>query len=170
MAEFHDPDSLVRATERAYHEGYRMMDAHTPYPIEALTEALHLRRNKLPLIVLIGGLVGGSLGYLLMYWTSVIDYPINVGGRPLHSWPAFIPITFECTVLGAALSAVLGLFGLCGLPMPYHPTFNAPNFALASRDRFFLSIDSRDPRFNYEETKRFLQGLNPTEVTDVDLY
>jgi hypothetical protein len=168
MAEFDKPEALLAATRRAYEEGYRKMDAYTPYPIEELSEALGFRRNRLPLIVLIGGLLGAIGGYGLMYWTSVIDYPINVGGRPFNSWPSFIPITFETTVLIASLSAVLGLLALNELPMPNHPVFNTPNFEMASRDRFFLCIEADDPRFDHERTKDFLKSLNAREVTDVE--
>lgn len=168
MAEFDTPQALLIATRRAYAEGYRKMDAYTPFPIEELAEALGFHRNRLPLLVLIGGICGALGGYGLLYWTSVIDYPLNVGGRPFHSWPAFIPITFETTVLCAALAAVLGLLALNGLPMPYHPVFNAPNFALASRNRFFLCIEAIDPSFEPERTRRFLSELNAREVTDVE--
>ena len=167
MAEFEDPTSLVTATERAHHEGYRHMDAYSPYPIEELHDALGARHTKLPLIVLIGGLVGCIGGYALQYWSSVIAYPLNIGGKPLHSWPAFIPVTFECTILAAALSCVLGMLALNGLPMPYHPVFNLPRFALASRNRFFLCIEAKDPKFDLEATRRFLESLEPREVSTV---
>ena len=167
MAEFDDASTLVAAAHRAHHEGYRCMDAYSPFPIEELHEALGARHTKLPLIVLIGGLVGCIAGYALQYWVSVIAYPLNVGGKPFHSWPAFIPVTFECTILGAALSAVLGMLALNGLPMPYHPVFNVPRFALASRNRFFIVIEAKDPKFELEETRRFLETLNPREVTTV---
>jgi hypothetical protein len=167
MAEFDDPTSLVTATERAHHEGYRNMDAYSPFPIEELHEALGSKHTRLPLIVLIGGLVGCIGGYTLEYWSSVIAYPLNIGGKPLHSWPAFIPVTFECTILGAALSAVLGMLALNGLPQPYHPVFNVPRFALASRNRFFLCIESTDPKFDLETTRQFLETLSPREVTTV---
>ena len=167
MAEFEDPTSLVTATERAHHEGYRRMDAYSPYPIEELHHALGARHTRLPLVVLIGGLAGGIGGYALEYWSSVIAYPLNIGGKPLHSWPAFIPVTFECTILAAALSCVLGMLALNGLPMPYHPVFNLPRFALASRNRFFLCIESKDPKFDIEATRRFLETLNPREVSTV---
>jgi len=167
MAEFDDPTSLVTATERAHHEGYRRMDAYSPFPIEELHEALGSAPSRLPLIVLIGGLVGCIGGYALEYWSSVIAYPLNIGGKPLHSWPAFIPVTFECTILAAALSCVLGMLALNGLPMPYHPVFNLPRFALASRNRFFLCIESKDPKFDLEVTRRFLETLNPREVSTV---
>ena len=167
MAEFDDPGSLVSATERAHREGYRRMDAYSPYPIEELHEALGGHHTRLPLIVLIGGLCGCIGGYALEYWSSVIAYPLNIGGKPLHSWPAFIPVTFECTILAAALSCVLGMLALNGLPMPYHPVFNLPRFALASRNRFFLCIESKDPQFDIEATRRFLETLNPREVSTV---
>jgi len=167
MAEFEDPTSLVHATHKAYHEGYRAMDAYSPYPIEELHEALGSHHTRLPLIVLIGGLAGCIGGYLLQYWVSALAYPVNIGGKPLHSWPAFIPVTFECTILVAALSCVLGMLALNGLPQPYHPVFNVPRFALASRNRFFLCIESQDPKFDIEGTRRFLETLDPREVTTV---
>ena len=167
MAEFDDPTAFVAAARLARQQGYRRMDAYSPFPIEELHEALGLRPTWLPLVVLIGGLVGAAVGYGLQYWTSAVAYPLNVGGRPLHSWPAFIPVTFECAVLAAALSAVLGMLALNGLPMPYHPVFNVPRFALASRNRFFLCIETRDPRFDLEDTRRFLETLTPYEVSDV---
>ena len=167
MAEFDNPTSLVTATERAHGEGYRCMDAYSPYPIEELHHALGSKPTKLPLIVLIGGLIGCIGGYALQYWSSVIAYPLNIGGKPLHSWPAFIPVTFECTILAAALSCVLGMLALNGLPMPYHAVFSVPRFALASRNRFFLCIESKDPKFDLEGTRRFLETLEPREVSTV---
>jgi hypothetical protein len=167
MAEFDDPASLVAAAERARHEGYRCMDAYSPFPIEELHEALGAHHTRLPLIVLLGGLTGCIGGYLLCYWVSVIAYPVNIGGKPFHSWPAFIPVTFECTILVAALAAVLGMLALNGLPQPYHPVFNVPRFALASRNRFFLCIESVDPRFDLDRTRQFLETLEPREVTTV---
>ena len=167
MAEFDAPTSLVAATERAHHEGYRCMDAYSPFPIEELHEALGSRHTRLPLIVLIGGLAGCIGGYALQYWSSALAYPLNIGGKPLHSWPAFIPVTFECTILAAALSCVLGMLALNGLPMPYHPVFNVPRFALASRNRFFLCIEAKDPKFDVEATRRFLETLGPREVSTV---
>jgi hypothetical protein len=167
IAEFDDPTSLVAATERAHAEGYRRMDAYSPFPIEELHEALGARHTRLPLLVLLGGLCGCIGGYTLEYWSSVVAYPLNIGGKPLHSWPAFIPVTFECTILVAALSAVLGMLALNGLPMPYHPVFNVPRFALASRNRFFLCIEARDARFDPEQTRSFLETLGPREVSTV---
>jgi Alternative complex III, ActD subunit len=167
LAEFDDPTTLVNATHRAYQEGYRYMDAYSPFPIEELHEALGAHHTKLPLIVLIGGICGCLGGYGLQYWVSAMAYPVNVGGKPFHSWPAFIPLTFECTILLAALSAVLGMLALNGLPQPYHPVFNVPRFALASRNRFFLCIESKDPKFDLEGTRKFLEGMSSREVSTV---
>ena len=167
MAEFDNASALVEATNRARLAGYRRMDAYSPIPIEELSEALGLPRTRLPLLVLIGGILGGSGGYLLEYWSQAIAYPLNIGGRPFHSWPHFIPVTFECTVLGAALTCFVGMWALNGLPMPYHPVFNVPAFARASHDRFFLVIESADPRFDRAGTQRFLEGLHPVGVTEV---
>jgi hypothetical protein len=167
MAEFDNPTALVNTARAAREKGYRKLDAYSPFPIEELSDALHLHKNKLPLIVLIGGIVGGLTGYLLQYYVTVVYFPINVAGRPLHSWPAYIIITFELTILFGAISAVLGLLALCGLPMPYHPAFNVPRFALASRNRFFLCIEAADPLFDREGTSSFLETLEPREVSEV---
>jgi hypothetical protein len=167
MAEFDNPTSLVHATRKAHEAGYRKLDAYSPFPIEEVNEALHLHKNKLPLLVLLGGITGMIVGYLLQYYVTVIYFPINVGGRPVHSWPSYIVITFEVTILFSALAAVLGLLGLCGLPMPYHPVFNVPRFATASRNRFFLCIEATDPKFDRKETCAFLETLEPSEVTEV---
>src|SRR4029450_684623 len=167
MAEFDDPTSLVTATERAYGAGYRRMDAYSPFPIEELHHALGGGHTRLPLIVLIGGLCGCVGGYGLQYWSSVMAYPLNIGGKPLHSWPAFIPVTFELTILVAALSAVLGMLALNGLPMPHHPLFNSPPFALPSRNRFFLCIEAVDKKFHREETAKFLSELKSKGVSEV---
>jgi hypothetical protein len=167
MAEFDDPNALIAATYRAHFEGYRQMDAYSPFPIEELHEALGSHHTRLPLIVLIGGVVGCLGGYLMQYWTNAVSYPLNVAGKPLNAWPMFIPVTFECTILGAAIAAVLGMLALNGLPMPYHPVFNVPRFALASRNRFFLCIEAKDPLFRLEETRGFLESLGPREVTTV---
>jgi Alternative complex III, ActD subunit len=168
LAEFENPTALFQAAERARAEGYRRMDAYSPFPIEGLAEALGHRSMRLPLVVLVGGILGCLGGYFLQYYSAVISYPINVGGRPLHSWPAFIPVTFEMTILGAALFAVLGMLGLNGLPMPYHPVFNVPRFALATRDRFFLCIEAADAKFDRDATRQFLASLSAREVTEVE--
>jgi len=166
-AEFDNPTALVSAARAARDQGYRKIEAYSPFPIEELNDVLHLHKNKLPLIVLLGGITGGLTGYLLQYYVTVIEFPINIAGRPLHSWPAYIIITFELTILFAAISAVLGLLALCGLPMPYHPMFNVPRFATASRNRFFLCIEASDPLFDHDKTAEFLETLEPREVSEV---
>jgi hypothetical protein len=168
MAEFDNPEDLVAAAKQAREAGYRRMDAYTPFPVEQLDDALGLGRTWVPFIVLIGGILGAALGYGMQYYIAVIDYPVNIGGRPLHSWPAFIPVTFEMTVLVAGLFAVLGMLALNGLPMPYHPIFNAPGFTLASQERFFLCIEAIDPKFHREDTRRFMDGLTPRRVSEVE--
>ncbi len=168
MAEFDSPTALVVAINKARAAGYRTMDAYSPFPIEEVSEALHIHDRLLPLLVLIGGIAGCVGGFALATWTSVYDYPLNVGGRPFFSWPSFIPITFETTVLVAAATTVLGLLALNGLPMPYHPVFNVPQFALATREKFFLCIEATDPHFRLEETRRFLESLEPRSVAEVE--
>jgi hypothetical protein len=168
MAEFEHAEELVDAARKTREAGFTCMDAYTPFPIHDLPEAIGFRKTRLPLIVFVGGLIGGLTGYLMQYHAAAVAYPINVGGRPLHSWPAFIPVTFEMAVLFAALSAVLGMLALNGLPQPYHPAFNVPRFALASRDRFFLVIEARDPKFDRQHTREFLLSLSPHEVSDVE--
>jgi hypothetical protein len=168
IAEFERPQELIDAARRAREQGYRKLDAYTPYPIHELTQALALPRTKLPVLVFVGGALGCGTALLMQWFAAVVHYPINVGGRPLASWPSFIPITFELTVLFAAGAAVLGMLGLNGLPMPYHPIFNAPRFALASRDRFFLCIEAKDPMFELEKTSRFLATLGARIVSEVD--
>ena len=168
MAEFASAGDLVAAARKVREAGYRHFDAYTPFPIEELDEAMGLHHTRLPFLVLIGGILGGLGGFALQYWTSVVAYPINVGGRPLFSWPSFIPVTFECTILAAGLTAVLGMLALNGLPQPYHPVFNVSRFALASRDRFFLCVEARDPRFDAAKTRDFLEGLDARRVSDVE--
>ena len=167
LAEFDSADKLVYATRRAYAAGYRAMDAYSPFPVEGLSEALGSHTNAVPLIGLFGGTAGALTGVAMQYWIHVVDLPINVGGRPLDSWPSFVPVTFELAVLFSALSMVAGLFILNGHPQPYHPVFNVATFARASRDRFFLCLEARDPCFAHDETQRFLEQLGPSEVTDV---
>jgi hypothetical protein len=168
MAEFGDPGTLVAAARRAYDAGYRRMDGYSPFPVEGLHEALGHHHTRLPLLVLFGGVIGGVGGYALQLWVSVVAYPLNVGGRPFHSWPAFVPVTFECAILAAALTAVLGMLALNRLPMPHHPVLAVPRFSLASRDRFFLCIGADDPSLDRDRTHRFLAGLDAAEVTDVE--
>ncbi len=167
MAEFDNPTDLLTATEKAYAAGYRKMDAYTPYPIEEVADALGFHKTRVPMIVLIGGVLGGLSGYLLQYWISAVSYPLNIGGRPWVSWPAFIVVTFEMTILFGGISAVVGMLALNGLPMPYHPVFNNPRFTAASRDRFFLCIEAADPKFDRESTANFLGGFKAVEVTEV---
>jgi hypothetical protein len=167
LAEFDSAAHLVAAARRVRDEGYQKTDAFSPFPVEGLDEALGVRQTRLPFLVLLGGLIGCVGGYFMLWYSAVIDYPFNIGGRPFHSWPAFIPITFELTILTAALFTVFAVLGLNGLPMPYHPVFNVPSFALASRDRFFLCVEAIDPKFHLEETRRFLESLSPREVNEV---
>lgn len=169
MARFEKPEELMAAAHRAYGAGYRKMDAYSPMPIEGLAEAIGFTRNWVSFAVLMGGITGCVGGFGLLWWISVIAYPHNVGGRPFNSWPAYVPITFECTVLLAALTAVIGMLAMNKLPMPYHPVFNVESFAKrASIDRFFLCIEADDPKFDREKTKAFLQELNPEEVAEVE--
>jgi hypothetical protein len=168
MAEFSDHEQLLAASRCAYAEGYRRMDAYTPFPVEGLAEALGRTGTAIPFLVLLGGMTGGIGGYFMQAYSMAVDYPINIGGRPLHSWPAFVPITFELTVLCAALTAFFSVFVLNKLPEPYHPVFNAPAFERASQDRFFLCIEARDPKFNPSETRRFLERLGADAITEVN--
>jgi len=167
MAEFDSTTQIVAAARRTREAGYRKIEAYTPFPIEDLNHALGLHRSLVPYIVLTGGILGALGGFALCYWTSAIAYPMNIGGRPLNSWPQFIPVTFETTVLGAALTAFIGMWALNKLPQPYHPVFNVPAFVRASTDRFFLCIEATDPRFDLGGTKQFLEGLKPLGVSEV---
>lgn len=168
MAEFAQPEQLLAATRAAYKAGYRKMDAYTPYAVEGVAEALGFTRTKVPLITLLGGIVGALTAYAMQWYSAVVDYPLNVGGRPLHSWPAFIPITFELTVLFAAISGLIGMLWLNGLPKPYHPVFNASQFKLASQTRFFLCIEARDHVFRADEVRQFLLEQQPISVVEVE--
>src|SRR5678810_1264089 len=167
MAEYENATALVDAATKARLAGYRKMDAYSPIPIHELDEALGLKRTRLPLLVLIGGIFGGLGGFTLESWASAIAYPMNVGGRPYLSWPQFIPVTFETTVLGAALTCFLGMWALNRLPMPYHPVFNVTAFDRASTDRFFLCIEAGDTQFDRDGTRRFLESLHPVGVSEV---
>ena len=168
MAEFQDHPQLLAAARQAHAEGYRSLDAFSPFPIEGLPEALGRRRIGVPWIMLAGGLLGATGGYYLQYWTSAIDYPLNIGGRPYNSWPMFVPITFELMVLTAAIFGVIGTLALNGLPRPYHPVFNVPEFGRATTDRFFLCIESTDPQFDPQTTRQFLEHLNGLGVYEVE--
>jgi hypothetical protein len=166
LAEFADPQALIAAVTRC-RERYRDVDAYAPYAVDGLAEALGVRKNRVPLVTLIGGLIGGAGIYFLQWYSAVVDYPINSGGRPLDSWPVFIPPTFELTILAAALAAFFGMLFLNGLPQLHHPIFNAPEFELASRNRFFVAIRATDPAFDGARTRAFLQSLAPIRVSEV---
>lgn len=167
VAEFADPASLVSAVGQVHGAGYKWFEAYSPFPVHGLTEAMGFRHTKVPHLVLLGGLLGCVGGFALQYWVSVIEYPHNIGGRPYNSWPSFIPITFEMTVLVASLFAVLGMLALNGLPRPHHPLFGVPGFSRATRDGFFLCIQARDKQFDEAATRAFLKSLEPVEVVDV---
>lgn len=169
LAEFVDADELVAATARTHADGYREFEAYAPFPVEGLSDALDFRRTRMPLVVLVGGIVGCLSGIALQYYCTVIAYPLNIGGRPLVSWPSWVPVIFEMTVLFAALAAVLGMLALNGLPRPHHPLFAIPSFDRATQDRFFLCILARDPKFHSRTTRQFLEGLGAKEVTDVPM-
>jgi|TARA_B110000263_G_scaffold247343_1_gene260015 hypothetical protein len=168
MAEFETPDDLLAAAKATFAAGYRKIDGYSPLPVHGLGDAIGFPRTKLPWLVFCFGILGGICGYGLCYWVSVIDYPMNIAGKPLHSGPMFIPVTFELTILFAALSSAFGMFIANGLPQPYHPVFNVESFARASQDRFFLSIEADDPQFDLDKTRNFLNGLNPHEVAEVE--
>ncbi len=167
LAEFEKPDALLAGARRARQEGYSRLDAFAPYPVEGLAEAIGFYPKLLPFTVLGGGIAGCVGGFALQYWVSCVAYPLNIGGRPFNTWPAFVPVTFECTILLAALSAVFGMLLYNGLPMPHHALFNVPEFGRASQDRFFLIVRSDDAKFDAEVTRTFLRGLQASEVYDV---
>jgi Protein of unknown function (DUF3341) len=168
MAEFDGPNELVRAAKQTYAAGYRNIDAFSPFPIEEAWEAIGHHDRRLSFIVLCGGIVGLLSGIGLQEWVHTLAYPMNVAGKPLNSWPQFIPVTFELTILFASLSAVIGMIVLNGLPMPYHPVFNVPRFELASRDKFFLLVEATDPKFDRQQTLEFLKGLDASEINEVE--
>jgi Protein of unknown function (DUF3341) len=168
MAEFTTPEQLLDAARQTHDAGFRRIDAFAPFPIEGLAHAVGFHRTRLPLVVLVAGMLGSAAGFSMQYYAAAVSYPVNVGGRPMNSWPAFIPVTFEMTILFAAAAAVFGMLAMNGLPTPYHPVFNVPRFALASRDRFFLCIKARDPMFDLELTRKFMMTLNPREVTEIE--
>jgi hypothetical protein len=168
MAEFETHEQILDAARKARERGYRHMDGYTPFPVEGLPEAMGHKRTLVPLIVLLGGIFGGTGGYFMEWYANVVSYPLNIGGRPLDSWPLFIPITFELTILGAALAGFFGSLGMNKLPQPYHPAFNAPRFERASIDRFFLCIEAADALFDPVATRAFLTELNPVAISEVE--
>ena len=168
MAEFENTEELLEAAQRTYEEGYREVDAFTPFPVEGLAEAIGFHKTRVPLVCLIGGLTGCFGGFFLQWWPNVIGYPLDIGGKPYNSWPSFIPITFELTVLCAGLATVFGMLALNGLPTPHHPVFNVPRFELATRNRFFLCIMAGDAKFDLPKTREFLQSLKAHEVSEID--
>ena len=167
MAEFDTASDLVAAARKTHEAGYKKIDAYSPFPVEELAEAIGFHSNGVPLVTLIGALIGGLSGYLMQYWIAVVTYPVNIGGRPYHSWPAFIVVTFEMTILFGGIFAVFGMLALNGLPMPYHPVFNVPRFAMASKDRFFLIVFSTDPKYDPAGTRRFLESLGARSIWEV---
>jgi hypothetical protein len=167
-AEFDDEHKLLDACNKTRQAGYKNIDAYTPFAVHGLRDALGHPATKMPWLVFAGGLIGMFAGFGLCYWLSVIELPYNIGGRPLNSWVSFIPVTFECTILLSAFTAVFGMFGLNGLPLPNHPMFNSPSFVRASQDRFFLVVESNDPKFESSKVSAFLESLNPLEVREVE--
>jgi hypothetical protein len=168
IAEFDSPEALLEAAHRVFAAGFRKIDAYSPFPVDGLAEAIGFHYTRVPLIVLIGGIIGCLGGFYLQYWVAAIDYPINIGGRPFNSWPSFIPVTFELTILIASLFAFFGVLALNRLPMPYHPVFNVERFELASRNRFFLCIEAVDSKFELERTRRFLDEIGSLGTYEVE--
>ena len=167
VAEFDTPAEIVAAARKALQEGYRKMDAYSPFPVEGLSEAVGFHKDNVALICLVGGILGLATAYAMQYWISVIAYPVNVAGRPLHSWPAFIVVCFEMTILFGGLAAAIGMLGLNGLPAPYHSVFNNPRFSSVTRDRFFLCVEAADPQFDVVRTQEFMQSLKPLSISEV---
>jgi Protein of unknown function (DUF3341) len=169
VGEFENERQLIQAAKKSREAGIKHVEAYAPFPVEGLSEALGLKRNKVALLTLIGGLCGGLGGFGFEYWVNVISYPLNIGGRPLNSWPAFIPVTFELTVLGASLAAVFGMLALNGLPQPYHPLFNVERFSKhATTDRFYLCLEARrHHHFNAADAARFLESVGAQHITEV---
>jgi len=167
MAEFDTPQGLLDAAHAAHKAGYKKLDAYSPFPIEGLADAIGFHKNMVPFVTLVGGIIGGLSGYLLQYYVHVISYPVNIGGRPFHSWPSFIIVTFEMTILFGGLSAVFGMLALNGLPQPYHPVFNVAEFAKASENKFFLLVEASDPEYDPADTRNFLKSLGPRAISEV---
>ncbi|HEY2573296.1 MAG TPA: DUF3341 domain-containing protein [Verrucomicrobiaceae bacterium] len=167
MAEFESAPQVLAAARRAHAAGYRSMDAYSPFPVEGMSEVLGTKKTRVPLITLACALTGAFTGYMMQYYAAVMDYPANVGGRPLHSWPSFIPITFELTVLFGAIGGTIGMFALNGLPCLHHPIFETPFFEQRNASRFYLCIEARDPLFDSAKTQDFLGTANPAHVWEV---
>jgi hypothetical protein len=167
MAEFETPTELVNACKAAYAEGYRDMDAYSPFPIEEASEAIGFHKTAVPLVTLTGGILGGLSGFALQYWINVIAYPLNIGGKPYDSWPSFIVPTFEMTILFAGIIGMLGMFALNGLPQPYHPVFNVDRFSNVTRNKFFLCVEASDPKFDLAGTQQFMERLKPLSISEV---
>lgn len=168
MAAFESHEQLLDAARRAHAAGYRKMDAYSPFPIEGLAQALGQKRSGVAFLFLLGGIAGGLGGYFMLWYSMGVDWPMNIGGRPLHSWPMYIPITFELTILCSSLLGFFGTLALCRFPQPYHPVFNVPEFTRASRDRFFLCIEASDSKFDEHATWRFLERLEPYQIAKVE--
>ena len=169
LAKFDRQEDLVAATNRVYDAGYRKFDAYTPYPVQELSRTMGLKPSPLPLVILAAGIIGGLAGFLMQTYATVIDYPQNIGGRPLFSWPTYIPITFELIILFASLAGILGLFFFTRFPQPYHPVFNSEDFnEHASQDSFYLDIEASDPKFNLDQTRRFMQELGAVQVSEIE--
>jgi len=167
VAEFTSAEALLAAAEKTADEGYREVDAYTPFPVHGLSDALRFHDNRVVWLIFTGGLIGAFTGFTLQWYTATIDYPLSVGGKPFNSLPSFFPVTFECTILFSALTAFFCMFGLNGLPRPYHSIFNTPGFKRATLDRFFLAIETTDPKYNTDETKKFLEDLGAVAVSEV---
>ena len=165
IAEYTEPEQLVEATKKAYAAGYRKMDGYSPFPIADMSEALHLRGTGVPPAVFLGGVLGAISGFGMAYIASAVHYPLNIGGRPFVSWQSFIPITFELMILFAAFANLGAMLALNGLPLPYHPIFNAKRFERASTDRFFLCIEATDPQYDEAKTRALLEATAPVEVS-----
>ena len=168
VAEFMSAEELLVAAEKTSQEGYRVVDAYTPFPVHGLSDALRFHDVKVPWCIICAGLCGAFTGFTLQWYTATVDYPLNVGGKPFNSLPSFFPVTFECTILFSAITALVSMFALNGLPKPYHSIFNTPGFQRASKDRFFLAIEKKDPKYDTEQTKAFLASLGPVAVSEVE--
>lgn len=169
LAEFESPDQLLDAAHRTRDAGYRSIDAFSPMPIEGLAEAVGFESTRLPLVVLLAGMFGAAAGFFMQWYANVLSFPLNVDGKPFNSWPAFIPITFELTILCAALGAAFGMLAMNGLPTPYHPLFNVSRFAMATRARFFLCVKAQDKKFDVTATRQFLESLKPFGIYEAEV-